>query len=136
VNGSDVDNVDRQPLELEAEKPLFDPVTGKCDVEELSRRCRPKPLPKPKAVTVGGRVVRDAQVVVSRADPNAVEEPLLTSIDPRYQFRPTVVRVRTPPPDWCEPREAGVRSAYDPIERAHREGPSLHRFRGDTDWQE
>jgi hypothetical protein len=116
------------------EKPVFDPVTGEIDMEELTRRLLPDPPPpKPKAVVVKGRVVRDAEVVVSRADPN-VRARGLVSTDPRYRYEQQVVKAITPDPDWFQPSSVKVRSAYDPFERAHGEGPSLHRGPGDSDW--
>jgi hypothetical protein len=120
--------------ERPGERPVFDPVTGEIDMEELTRRLLPDPPPPmPKAVVVKGKVVRDAEVTVSRVDPNARPEDLV-SIDPRYRYEQQVVKVIAEDPDWFEPASDNVVSGYDPFERAHREGPSLHRLPGDSDW--
>lgn len=43
------------------------------ELEKLTGlRAKPTPPPKPKVVVERGEVVRDAEVAVSRADPNAV----------------------------------------------------------------
>ena len=41
---------------------------------KLDKIVGPKPLPKPKVVTQDGFVIRDAEVHVSQADPNAKPE--------------------------------------------------------------
>jgi hypothetical protein len=145
-----------------SKKSLFDPVTGKLDMEELYRRCSPIPRPpQPKVVTVRGEVVREAKVLVSEDDPNAVAkrtmrtegrvrpvvgerafgsgrargEEGVVGIDPAYRHYPTVVQVRIADPDWFEPRSgAGVaRSAYDPYARDDRD--SCNKFPGDSDYR-
>jgi hypothetical protein len=78
------------------EKPVWDPVTGELDMEELIRRLAPKePRPRPKVVLVcrDGRVVADAVVIVSPKDKNYEWETEGVVVVRRERINPVAVRL-------------------------------------------